>query len=73
MFEKFLTDDVAKAAVDWIPQSKRKVGRPKTAWRRSVTAEAETNGKRRNDLKLLSKKPKQVKAFCGLPTPPVEF
>ncbi|PVD19664.1 hypothetical protein C0Q70_20154 [Pomacea canaliculata] len=33
-------DTIARQALDWNPQGKRKVGRPKQTWRRSVESEA---------------------------------
>ena len=38
------TSNVTRQALDWNPQGKRKVGRPKQTWRRSVDAEAKTAG-----------------------------
>ena len=38
------TDNITRQALDWNPQGKRKVGRPKQTWRRSVESEAKTTG-----------------------------
>ena len=32
-------NSITKVAIHWIPERKRKRGRPKTAWRRTVEAE----------------------------------
>lgn len=48
------SDEVAKAAKTWNRQGKQNVGRPKITCRRSVIAQAETNRKFWNDLKLLA-------------------
>jgi len=37
-------NNVARQALDWNPQGKRKVGRPKQTWKRSVVREAEDAG-----------------------------
>jgi len=37
-------DTVTRQALDWNPQGKRKVGRPKQTWRRSVESEAKAAG-----------------------------
>ena len=37
-------DNVTKQSLDWNPQGKRRVGRPKKTWRRSVESEAKAAG-----------------------------
>ena len=37
-------DDITRQALGWNPQGKRKVGRPRTSWRRSCDAELKKNG-----------------------------
>ena len=66
-------DDVARAALDWNPQGKRKIGRPKTTWRRSVIAEAETNGKSWNEIKILAKNRVRWRNFVDYLCSPAEF
>ena len=43
--------NIAKEALEWNPQGKRKRGRPPTTWRRSVLKEAETAGKTWEEIK----------------------
>ena len=38
------SDNITRQALDWNPQGKRKVGRPKLTWRRSVESEVKTTG-----------------------------
>ena len=38
------SDNITRQALDWNPQGKRKVGRPKLTWRRSVESEAKATG-----------------------------
>jgi hypothetical protein len=44
-------DNVTRQALDWNPQGKRKVGRPKQTWRRSVESEAKAAGMTWTQLK----------------------
>ena len=37
-------DDITRQALGWNPQGKRKVGRPRTSWRRSCDAELKKTG-----------------------------
>lgn len=46
--------DIARAALDWNPQGRRKRGRPKMTWRRTVIAEASARGKSWNEVKALA-------------------
>ena len=48
-------DNITRQALDWNPQGKRKVGRPKQTWRRSVDTEAKAAGKTWAGLKKISK------------------
>ncbi|XP_076352639.1 uncharacterized protein LOC143248088 [Tachypleus tridentatus] len=45
---------VIRRALDWNPQGKRKVGRPKQTWRRSNDAEAKAAGKTWVELKRIA-------------------
>ena len=47
--------NVTKQALDWNPQQKRKVGRPKQTWRRSTDAEMKAIGMTRAQLKRTSR------------------
>ena len=47
--------NIAKEALEWNPQGKRKRGRPTTTWRRSVMAEARQLNKTWSELKEESK------------------
>ncbi|KAL6485865.1 hypothetical protein MHYP_G00052570 [Metynnis hypsauchen] len=44
-------DNVTRQALEWNPQGKRKVGRPKHTWRRSVESEAKSAGMTWTQLK----------------------
>lgn len=66
-------EDVARAALDWNPQGKRKVGRPKSTWRRSVIAEAETNGKTWNELKTMAPNRIRWRNFVDYLCSPAEY
>ena len=45
-------NDITKEALEWNPQGKRKRGRPRNTWRRSVLSEAKRIGKTWNELKV---------------------
>ena len=46
--------NTTRQALDWNPQGKRKVGRPKQTWKRSVEAEMKTAGRSWDELKRTS-------------------
>nr|KAG5690574.1 hypothetical protein BaRGS_009236 [Batillaria attramentaria] len=48
------TSNVTRQSLDWNPQGKRKVGRPKQTWRRSTDAEAKATGMTWAELKRAS-------------------
>nr|KAG5699610.1 hypothetical protein BaRGS_000726 [Batillaria attramentaria] len=48
------TSNVTRQSLDWNPQGKRKVGRPKQTWRRSTDAEAKAAGTTWAELKRAS-------------------
>lgn len=62
--------DIAKVALDWNPQGNRKVGRPKTTWRRTVVNEAKSADKQWLEVKALAKNRIRwrqfVDALCSL-------
>ena len=47
--------DIAKAALEWNPQGKRKRGRPKATWRRTIIEEAKEKNKCWGEIKNLAK------------------
>ena len=46
--------NVTRQALDWNPQGKRKVGRPKQTWRRSIDAEVKAAGMTWAELRRIS-------------------
>ena len=48
------TSNITRQALDWNPQGKRKVGRPKQTWRRSTDAEIKSAGTTWAELKKTS-------------------
>ena len=62
-------DNTAQQALDWNPQGKRKIGRPKTTWRRSVESEARRLHKSWSDLKRVAQNRNEwrsvVAALCS--------
>ena len=46
--------NITRQALDWNPQGKRKVGRPKQTWRRSTDAEIKAAGTTWAELKRTS-------------------
>ena len=46
--------NITRQALDWNPQGKRKVGRPKQTWRRSIEAETKSTGMSWAELKRTS-------------------
>jgi hypothetical protein len=57
-----------KDALDWNPQTKRRRGRPKKTWKRTVEEEARDEGKRWQEVKAVAKNKVRwrsfVKALC---------
>ena len=45
---------ITRQALQWNPQGKRKVGRPRNTWRRNVTSEMESKGYKWNDITRLA-------------------
>lgn len=46
---------IAKQALDWNPQGKRRRGRPTITWRRSLIKEVEMTGKTWNQIKPIAR------------------
>jgi hypothetical protein len=46
---------IEREALDWNPQGKRRRGRPKQTWRRSVHSEALEKGKRWSEVKRMAR------------------
>nr|XP_032521707.1 uncharacterized protein LOC116773380 [Danaus plexippus plexippus] len=44
-------EHIARQALDWTPEGKRKRSRPKQTWRRTIIAEAKNIGKTWSDMK----------------------
>jgi hypothetical protein len=47
-------NEIARQALEWNPQGRRKVGRPRMTWRRSVIMEAKARGKSWREVKALA-------------------
>ena len=61
---------IAKQALEWNPQGRRKPGRPKTSWRRTILKEAEQAGKNWIEIKQIAQNRVRyrayVEALCSL-------
>ena len=55
--------NITKQALSWNPQGRRKVGRPRNTWRRSVHAEAHIAGKSWNEVKHLAQNRTRWRCF----------
>ena len=47
-------EDIEREALDWNPQGKRRRGRPRHTWRRTVHSEAVEKGKNWNEVKRMA-------------------
>lgn len=54
------TDEITHSALEWNPQGRRDVGRPKTTWRRTVAAET---GKSFNQLRYIARNRTEWRSF----------
>ncbi|XP_055387840.1 uncharacterized protein LOC129616286 [Condylostylus longicornis] len=45
---------ISKQALEWNPQGKRRVGRPRNTWRRTILKEVESSGKTWSEVKYLA-------------------
>jgi hypothetical protein len=54
---------VERTALDWNPQGRRKSGRPKKAWRRSVMEKAQREGRTWREVKGLAADRSRWKSF----------
>ena len=52
-------------ALSWNPQGKRKRGRPRGTWRRTIDEEREATGKTWNELRWLAQDRVKWRAFVG--------
>jgi hypothetical protein len=52
-----------KGALDWNPQGKRRRGRPKKTWKRTVEEEARDQGKRWQEVKAVAKNKVRWRSF----------
>lgn len=57
--------DIAREALDWNPQGKRKRGRPKMSWRRTIEEEAKAEGKTWKEIKALANNRVRWKSFVN--------
>ena len=64
-------DNIARTALRWTPEGKRRRGRPKTTWRRTLEIEAQAQHKTWSDLEMMAKKRHEwsdfVAALCASP------
>ena len=49
------SDNITRTALRWTPEGKRRRGRPKTTWRRTLETEAQSQNKSWKDLETLAK------------------
>ena len=49
------SDNITKRALRWTPEGRRRRGRPRTTWRRTLESEAQTHQKSWSDLEMLAK------------------
>ncbi|XP_061169140.1 clumping factor A-like [Saccostrea echinata] len=65
------TDNVIKQGIEWNPQGKRRVGRPRQTWRRSIEAEVIETGFTWAQLKIVALKQSPLERNgCGGPYAP---
>nr|KAG5695646.1 hypothetical protein BaRGS_029136 [Batillaria attramentaria] len=64
------TSNVTRQSLDWNPQGKRKVGRPKQTWRRSTDAEAKAAGTTWAELKRASQNRVRWRSVVAALCPP---
>ena len=57
--------NVTRQALEWNPQGKRKVGRPKESWRRSVEKEAKEAGWTWSHLKKMAQNRTRWRSFVA--------
>ena len=58
-------DHLARVALRWTPEGRRKRGRPRTTWRRTLEEEAQSLGKSWNDLENIAKNRKEWASFVA--------
>lgn len=56
-------ENIARQALDWNPQGKRSVGRPRITWRRSVAKEIENSGRTWAEVKQLAHNRVRYRSF----------
>ena len=56
---------IIKTAIHWTPDGKRKRGRPKTTWRRTVDQEMKVMGLTRGTLERMAKDRQRWRAFVA--------
>lgn len=63
-------NNISRQALDWNPQGKRKRGRPKQTWRRTVEREIQEEGKTWGELKCLAQNRVRWRSFVAALRPP---
>ena len=63
-------ESISRQALDWNPQGKRKIGRPKTTWRRTVEREIKEEGKTWREIKNLAQNRVRWRTFVAALLPP---
>ena len=63
-------ESICRQALDWNPQGKRRKGRPKTTWRRTVEQEIKEEGKTWGEVKHLAQNRIRWRAFVAALRPP---
>jgi hypothetical protein len=66
-------ETIEREALDWNPQGKRKRGRPKQTWRRSVHNEALGEGKSWGEVKKLARNRIRLRRFVGALCPQRDY
>ena len=60
------TNDLARVALRWTPEGKRKQGRPKTTWRRTVEAEMKAHGYSWGELERMAQNRMETTSPCPM-------
>lgn len=63
-------DDISRQALDWNPQGKRRPGRPRITWRRTVEREVQEEGKSWNEVKAMAQNRVRWRSFVAALCPP---
>uniref|UniRef100_A0A8D8XXM4 Craniofacial development protein 2 n=1 Tax=Cacopsylla melanoneura TaxID=428564 RepID=A0A8D8XXM4_9HEMI len=63
-------DDISRQTLDWNPQGRRKPGRPRITWRRTVEKEVKDEGKSWGEVKHLAQNRVRWRSFVAALCPP---